>query len=96
MKKYKIRPGIVHVSICNNEVLIPSRSVFDVCRTIKRLSLFEYAIWDGLEKNKPFSEIVKIFMLITKKDEDFVTKKIENYLRYFFENGFLIEDQEES
>ena len=96
MKHYKIRPGIVHTTICNSELLIPSRSVYDACRTIKRLSLFEYAIWDAFEKNKPFSDIVKIFMLITKKDEDTVTQLIDKYLASLYEKGFLIEVGEEN
>ena len=93
--KYKARPGIVKTQICDQYVLIPTRQASDACTTMLPLPKLWAATWDAIAIDYPLEQSVKIHMLFTRKSEEEVRKRIDDFCKSLCRQGFLMEVPEE-
>ena len=88
---YKARNGIVKTKICNTYVLIPSRTAYPECQSMKTLSYFWAATWDAIVADKPMDKIVRGHAIITGKSEDECINQISSFCDELVKEGFLID-----
>lgn len=93
---YLPRPGIVQASICNMNVLVPSREAADVCHTILPLTLLGTFIWSGIQKDLPIEKVLEVCRIFSKKSDEELTERIETFCRTLCEKGFAIPRETES
>ena len=89
--KYSPRPGIVRTTICDLNVLIPSREASGECHKILQLSFIGAIIWGAIENGLPIEKAVETLRIIYKrKTKEQIEERIENYCQYLYKNGFVI------
>ena len=87
---YKPRPGIVCAQLCGMNVLIPSRAANAHCTTILPLSLIGSIIWTGIEKDYPIEKVLEVYHIFSKKPDEELIEKIDEYCQKLADKGFAI------
>lgn len=94
--KYITRPGVVLTKVCGSYLLVPTRQASEHCPYIIRLTLLWVIAWNVLSKGDSIDAICKAHMILTKKPEDEVRKKIDVFLKALCDKGFLIAEEGEN
>ena len=87
---YVPRPGIVRVVICGENVLIPSRSASDYCKTVQRLPLMLAAAWNAFEKGVSFENNVNVLSQIMRSPREKVKENLRISCEELCKKGFMI------
>ena len=96
---YKIRPGIVHVRICDADLLIATRPVWESCPRIRRIPRLWAACWAVMEQDalkKTDEDVIQAFAGLLKKSNKDIRIRFDKMFRTLFEEGYLVESQEDS
>ena len=94
--KYKPRPGIVYTKICGVNMLIPTRSVYDVCDRIEILPWLKDAAWRSLCSGNTVENLIKGHRILTKCSEEEATAYYMDFCDDLCKKGFLLPDDEAS
>ena len=92
MSEYKPRPGIVAAQICGTFVLIPTRAVYDDCKTIRPIPAPWVMLWLMLERGESVDRICAYYQKMSNKSEAELRGKIETILTTLCEKGYLIKE----
>lgn len=87
---YKPRPGIILVQLCGMNVLIPSRAANAYCTTILPLTLIGSIIWTGIEKDYSIEKILEVYRIFSKKPDEELIAKIDEFCQKLQKRGFVI------
>ncbi len=90
---YVPAPGIVRTTLCGMNVLIPTRQAFESCHTIFRLTLIGAIIWTGIEKNYPMEKVLEAYRIFSKKSDEELTAKVEEFCQALCRRGFALPAQ---
>lgn len=71
-------------------VLIPSRIADDACKTIMPLNFFGFIVWSGIENDDALEKVIKNCRAFSKKSDEELAKRIEDYCRILYEKGFVV------
>ena len=77
-------------SICNMNVLVPSREASDACKTILPLTLLGTFIWSGIQKDLPIEKVLEVCRIFSKKSDEELTERSETCCRTLCEMGFAM------
>lgn len=94
--KYRPRPGIVLTKICNANVLIPTRAVWQECNTIIRLTMLWAATWELLGREDSDAKILRVHQILTKKSDEEIQSRLDAFYAEMYKKGFLIKETMES
>ena len=93
---YLPRPGIVTAQLCGMNVLIPSRQASAYCSTIVPLTFLGTIIWAGIEKDYPIEKVLEIYRMFSKKPDEELIEKIEDFCQKLQKKGFVIPKEDPS
>ena len=86
---YKPRKGIVHVSICGAQLLIPSREASEYCHGILKLSLPELLIWRQLEKGADLAATEEQIAGMMMKPVEEIKPRLNAFYNRLLEKGYI-------
>ena len=92
MAEYKPRAGVVAAQICGTFVLIPTRAVYDVCKTIQPIPAPWVMLWMMLERGESTDRICAYYQRISRSPEAELRGKIETVLASLCEKGYLVKE----
>lgn len=98
---YKIRPGIVRVHICESDLLIATRPLWEICPRIRRIPRLWAACWAIMELDpavKTDADVISTFSTLFSLPEKNnhgkdIQKKLEHIFQTLAEEGYLIHDE---
>ena len=92
--KYKLRDGIVTVSVCGTRLLIPTRKASEDCPGIATLSLFDRLIISQINKGLSVEELYQFFADISFRPVTDVRAQVDAFIDTFVSKGFLVPDED--
>ncbi|MBR4194323.1 MAG: hypothetical protein IKQ54_08365 [Oscillospiraceae bacterium] len=90
MAEYKPREGIVATQICDSFVLIPTRAVYDVCKSIQMIPPPWVMLWALLEHGETVERISGYYQMMSRRSEPEIREKIDFILSKLCEKGYLV------
>lgn len=81
--------------LCGMNVLIPSRSVCQVCSSVQRLPMLWAATWDAMCRDVPLEDTINFHMMLTHKSREEVLANYERFCEELYRKGFMIKVPEE-
>ena len=96
---YKVRPGIVHIKVCDADLLVVTRKIWEGfpgrhVRTVPRLWA---ACWAVMEKDgKTDQDAVNAFTSLLRRPEEQIRKRLEKCFTTLAEEGYMIYTEEEA
>lgn len=91
MMRYQPREGVVGTPICGTFVLIPSRKVYDCCKTIQKMPAQWSLLWIMLEQGESMEHIYRFYSQNGRIPEQQVREKVDYVLKNLCQKGFLEE-----
>ena len=88
--KYRVRPGLVLVTVCGVALLVPTRSASEQFPEVVPLSFLQIAIWEGMSKPLPMEKLYLAFQMLLKKPEDETRAFVDAQLDTLYQKGVLI------
>lgn len=90
MTRYKVRPGIVMLTICRQPVLAPSREASAYCHVLQPLPMLWAVTWEAFEKEKPMEKILRLHEILTKKSREEAERSVNEFCEELTKKGFMI------
>lgn len=91
---YRIRPGIVRVRICDTDLLVAKRTIWEECPRVRVIPRLWAACWAVMENDRTDEDVVIAFAGLLRKPEDEVRERFEKIFRTLYNENYLIEVQE--
>lgn len=88
MMKYKVRPGITLVTICDEYMLVAGKDAREYCPKAAQINETAALIWKQIELEKSEKEIVEA--IGEEYETDNAELVIREYIQTLAENGYLI------
>ena len=92
---YKVRPGIVCLRICDVDLLVATRAVWEQCPAVRPLPKSWAACWAVMEKGRTSEEAVAAFSRLFHKPEEEMQAKLDKAFDALYREGYLIEAEDE-
>ena len=88
---YKLRDGVVLISIQGVNILAADKKAREYCPYMKKINETGAVLWKLLEEKKSPEEILRIFMDTYEiEDIDQVKHDIDDSLDYLRNNGYMV------
>lgn len=94
--KYKLLEGVVYTRICDQNILVASRSAWEKCPYVKRLSALRGAFWQGLSMGLSEDEIVSELHLKTNIRKEIIESRLTDFIKIMMEEGYLTAEEDYS
>lgn len=92
--EYKPREGIVKVSVCGVNLLVPTRRASEDCPNIATLSLLESIFWSQLCRGKTVEDSCAFYAGLTFKPVEEARPVVESFFERLAEKGFVVPAEE--
>ena len=92
--EYRIRPGIVLLRICDVDMLVAKREVWEECPHIRPLPKLWGLCWFMMEKGRTSNEVVGAFVRMFGHTENEEKERLRKIFEKLYEEGYLIPVEE--
>ena len=92
---YTVRPGIVPVSVCGANLLVPTRAASEACPNIATLSMIELMFWKKISLGEDTEKLYQLYASLSFHTVEDVRPKVDSMLQRLFEHGFLLKQEDE-
>lgn len=87
---YRIHPGIVLLRICDVDMLVAKREVWEEFPHIRPLPKLWGLCWYMMEKGRTSDEVIDAFVRMFGKTEDEEKERLGKIFEKLYEEGYLI------
>jgi len=92
---YKVRPGIVLLKICDANLLVASRPLWEHCSRIRQISNLWASCWRIMEKDgKTDADAVRAFSSLLNKSESETRERLQSMFDTLAGEGYLIRTED--
>ena len=94
---YRIRPGIVRLKICDVDLLVATRAVWEQCPRVRPIPRLWSACWAIMEQEgRTDRDVVRTFMTLLRKPEEEIRATFDPIFQTLCAEGYLVPAEDES
>ena len=87
---YRIRPGIVLINICGQNLLAATRPVWEQCPRVRKIPRLWAACWKIMEDGKTDQDVIEAFAGLLQKKPEEIRSRFESIFQTLEKEGYLI------
>ena len=92
---YTVRPGIVPVSVCGANLLVPTRAASEACPNIATLSMIELMFWKKISLGEDTEKLYRLYASLSFQPIEKIQPKVDEILQRLYDRGFLLKQEDE-
>ncbi len=88
--KYRLKNGIVRITICGTDMLVPSSTLWDDVNRIQILSMLDVGMINLLLKDDDINRVKKLFSVFFRdKTEEEINSMVNERIDSFIKSGYI-------
>ena len=91
---YRTREGIVLLHVCETDLMVATRQIWEECPAVQPVPRIWAVIWKLMEQGKTEQEIIDSFCGILTRPEKEVRNRFMQIFEKMAEEGYLIREME--